>query len=275
MKIHAVQTGSVKIKTRQRKGVGHGPMRMINTLLDREWTEALPIFAWVIEHDDGLLIVDTGETSRTAEPGYFPRWHPFFRFGTQMFVAQEDEIGPSMRRLGLSPDDVRWVVMTHLHTDHAGGLSHFLKAEIIVTRQEYKASQGVAGKLNGYLSHHFPAWFAPRLLDFESKPFADFPQSVRLTEGVHLVATFGHSVGHLSVIVQDGDLSYFFAGDTSYTEGHLLERAIDGVAPDEHAAVQTTNRILAYANANPTVYLPSHDRDSLTRLEARKIISQS
>ena len=82
MKIYAIQTGTVAIKTRQREGVGEGMMRPINTLLDSQWTDFLPIYVWVIEHPEGLIVVDTGETARTAEPGYFPRWHPFFRFGT-------------------------------------------------------------------------------------------------------------------------------------------------------------------------------------------------
>ena len=48
----------------------------LNTLLDREWTEPLPIYAFAIEHPEGVIVVDTGETARVAEPGYFPRWQP-------------------------------------------------------------------------------------------------------------------------------------------------------------------------------------------------------
>jgi glyoxylase-like metal-dependent hydrolase (beta-lactamase superfamily II) len=40
-------------------------------------------------------------------------------------VEPDQEIGPQLERLGIAPGDVRWVVMTHLHTDHAGGLGHF------------------------------------------------------------------------------------------------------------------------------------------------------
>src|SRR5437764_9775747 len=125
MKIHAIQTGDVQVKERQRAGVGAGPTRVLRTMADRRWTERLPILAWVIEHPEGVIVVDTGETARTAERGYFPRWHPFFRFASQISVAPDDEIGPQLRRLGIAPRDVRWVVITHLHTDHAGGLAHF------------------------------------------------------------------------------------------------------------------------------------------------------
>src|SRR6516164_745965 len=65
MKIHAIQTGTVRIKVSQRIGRGRGPMRLVNTLLDRSWTEPLPIYAWAIETAEGVIVVDTGETART------------------------------------------------------------------------------------------------------------------------------------------------------------------------------------------------------------------
>jgi N-acyl homoserine lactone hydrolase len=78
MKIHAIQTGTVALTTSWREGVGHGRRRLLNTLLDRQWTDPLPIYAFAIEHPEGVIVVDTGETARVAEPGYFPRWSPSF-----------------------------------------------------------------------------------------------------------------------------------------------------------------------------------------------------
>jgi hypothetical protein len=83
MRIHALQTGTVAVKSRQPRGVGSGWMRLARTFVDKQWTEPLPVLAWLIEHPDGLIVVDTGETARTAEPGYFPRWHPYFRTGVR------------------------------------------------------------------------------------------------------------------------------------------------------------------------------------------------
>jgi N-acyl homoserine lactone hydrolase len=76
MRIHAIQTGTVAIRRRQRVGAA-GRLRVLKTLTDNEWTEPLPILAWLIEHPEGLILVDTGETARATEPGYFPSWHPY------------------------------------------------------------------------------------------------------------------------------------------------------------------------------------------------------
>ena len=189
-------------------------------------------------------MVDTGETARTAERGYFPIWHPYFRTGVRTVVSPDEEIGPQLQARGLSPQDVRWVVLTHLHTDHVGGLSHFPKAEIIVSRNEFVAASGVMGKLRGYLPQHFPAWFSPRLVDFPNHPFGPFPHSCPLTKtgDVVLVSTEGHSAGHLSVVVQEGERSLFFAGDVSYTQQLMREQVVDGVSPNEFLARQTLRR---------------------------------
>ncbi len=101
MKVHALQTGTVAIKERQRRGVGHGPRRRINTLLDQVWTEPLPIYAWAIEHPEGLIVVDTGETARALEPGYFTRWNPYFRLGVREWVRPEKEEVQRKSRSGI------------------------------------------------------------------------------------------------------------------------------------------------------------------------------
>lgn len=272
MRVHAVETGKVAVRERQREGSGPGPLRLLNTLIDRRWTDRLPIYFWVIEHPEGLIVVDTGETARVGEPGYFPRWHPYFRLGVREWVPQSEEAGPALQRLGLNPSDARWVVMTHLHTDHAGGLGHFPDNEILVSRTDLTNASGKLGQLRGFLPQRWPGWFRPRQLDIPAQPFGPFPESLTLTDAgdVHLVSTPGHTPGHLSVIVEEEDGVLFLAGDTSYTQELMLRGAVDGVSPDVSAAALTLRRIQALCAQRPTVYLPSHDPDSAERLSARR-----
>lgn len=272
MRIHAIQTGTVAIKTKQVNGQGSGALRLLNTMLDHTWTEPLPIYAWVIEHPEGLIVIDTGETARATKPGYFPWWHPYYK-SVREWVRPEEEIGPQLRALGFPPDDVRWVLLTHFHTDHAGGLYHFPKSQILVSQDEYQAARGLQGQLKGYLPQHWPRWFAPTLLDFAPRPFESFTRSYPLTKAgdVHLVATPGHSVGHYSVVVQEDEHALFFAGDTSYTERLMLEQSIDGVTSNIAVYQETSHQILTFLQSTPTVYLPSHDPDALARLATRKV----
>src|SRR3954465_15837039 len=132
MRIHPIQTGTVTVRERQRRGQGHGQARVLRTLFDSRWTEPLPVLAWLVEHPEGLIVVDTGETAAAGRPGHFPRWHPYYRRCVRFQIGPEDEIGPAVEKLGFSPADVRWVVVTHMHTDHAGGLFHFPRSEVVV-----------------------------------------------------------------------------------------------------------------------------------------------
>ena len=274
MNIHAIQTGTVALTTNWREGVGHGRRRLLNTLLDSKWTDPLPIYAFAIEHPEGVIVVDTGETARVTEPGYFPRWSPFFRFAVREQVAPEEEIGPQLQRLGIAPADVRRVVMTHLHTDHAGGLHHFPTNEIVVARREMEYAAGLRGRLRGYVNKSWPAWFSPTVVDLAPVPFGPFPASHSLTAAgdVTLVPAPGHTPGQLAVIVQEGDHSILLAGDSSYTQQAMLHGKVDGVGADERTELLTHRRIREYAATTPTVYLPAHDPESATRLAERRAI---
>jgi glyoxylase-like metal-dependent hydrolase (beta-lactamase superfamily II) len=274
MKIHAIQTGTVALTKSWREGVGHGNRRLLNTLLDREWTEPLPIYAFVIEHPEGVIVVDTGETARAAEPGYFPRWQPFFRFAVREQVEPEQEIGPQLERLGIGRGDVRQVVLTHLHTDHAGGLHHFPNNEVLVSSAESTYAAGLRGRLRGYPSNRLPGWFDPILLDLPPVPYGPFPASLPLTRAgdVTLVPLPGHSPGQIGVLVEEADHTVFLAADSSYTQDAMLRGAVDGVGSDEEAERLTHQRIRSYATANPTVYLVAHDPETGARLAERQLV---
>jgi len=269
--VHAIRTGLVQVRRAQMESRGAGVARIAHMLLDEEWSEWLPIYAWVIEHEEGVIVVDTGETARVHEPGYHPRWHPFFRRATHFSVHPEEEIGPQLRGLGIAARDVRHVVLTHLHTDHAGGLRHFVGGKIWVSQVEYKRASGFGAKVQGYLPHRWPKWWTPEFLRFDARPFGPFAQSMSLTASgdVVVVPTPGHTPDHVSVVVC-GSPSYFLAGDTSYNQKLLLAGKVDGVSPDEEASRQTIKKIVALAKERAMVYLPSHDPEGAERLRNRE-----
>lgn len=272
MKLHAIQTGSVRIKTAQVQGRGHGLCRRLGVFADRDWTGWLPTYAWVIDHPDGVIVVDTGQGTHLLESAR--SLHPYRRWEVMFRIEPGEEIGPQLRAHGIGPRDVKRVVLTHLHIDHDGGLAHFPHSEILVSRGELRTADGWLGRLRGYLPNRWPSWFSPVPLDLADGPFGPFATSRRLTDAgdVVAVATPGHTADHLSVIVEGEAITYMLAGDTSYDEWLMLAGQIDGVCADEAMSRATLRAIRVLAMDRPTVYLPTHDPDSAERLANRRLV---
>ena len=68
MRVYAIQTGQVRIKASQVVGRGHGLKRRLAPLIDSEWSAWLPVFAYAIEHRDGVVLVDSGASAARQKP---------------------------------------------------------------------------------------------------------------------------------------------------------------------------------------------------------------
>jgi glyoxylase-like metal-dependent hydrolase (beta-lactamase superfamily II) len=192
--------------------------------------------AFLVEHPAGICLFDTGQTVRATEPGYFPRWQPFFRLA-RFELGLHEEVQSRLAELGISPGDVRWVVLSHLHTDHAGGIAAFGDSEVLVSRREWERAIGFRGKIRGYLPQHWPG-MEPRLLDLETGGFGPFSGSHDLAGdgSLLIVATPGHTPGHMSLIVRDEDTRTLLGGDLAHTAADLerLHPRIARYCADHH-----------------------------------------
>lgn len=229
-----------------------------------------PVPGVLLECDGGWLLLDTGfNTALIRDPALRRRFYPdpVYR---PVLPGPGEPLEEAMAGAGLDLTDVTAVAVSHLHSDHAGGLKHFA-GRVPVHVQRTELAYGLSG-------HPEPESHAIFRVDFDD-PRIDWRQAegdVEIAPGVTAVLTAGHTPGHQSFVVDlEGGGGFVFAFDAAdLTENIEHERAIGGfigVTPEE--TVEPIRRLKRLAADRGYRLVPGHDPDvwpSLTRELARR-----
>lgn len=168
----------------------------------------------LVETDQGLALIDTG-------PGLADYAHPhgmmrLFQAVTVVRMDPQESAVRQVERLGFRPEDVRHILLTHMHFDHCGGLPDFPRAKVHLHRREYEAFMSGPHYWSdlAYVRRHVahgPDW---ALYDDTGEKWYDF-DAIRLEfePEMYLVPLHGHSRGHCGVAVRAGSGWFFQAGD--------------------------------------------------------------
>lgn len=114
-----------------------------------------PVGFYVIKHPKGNVIFDTGNNDRTiTDPDGW--WGPLAKgFGLKM--TKDDAMAAQLQKIGLTPADIKYVVLGHMHLDHAGNMSQFPNATFVIQNDELKAAWWPD---TGYSIYYIPGDFA-------------------------------------------------------------------------------------------------------------------
>jgi N-acyl homoserine lactone hydrolase len=232
----------------------------------------LPIPAFLVQHPGaGPFLVDTGfHPSVATDPKQSLRIGARIYKGIEM--SGEQAVPAQLRARGIDPVAIRLVVMTHMHLDHASGISEFPDATFVLSEPEWEAATD-GGQLRGYVKRQFNYAFDYRTLDFESgqaDSFASFGRSLDLfgDESVRLVFTPGHTHGHMSLVLRLAAREALIAGDAIYTLKTLRDSHLPAVMADEHLFRRSLKEIQLYAEATPSALIvPGHDWEAWQGLD--------
>jgi len=217
---------------------------------------AIPTMTCLIDHPDGLLLYDTG-------------WSSPERCGRTWSIPEEEHILNSLARIGIVPSDIKYVVCSHLHLDHAGGLEHFKHSEIIVSDVEFTnvMKQYALNKIvHPWVSADIEAWIRAGLqwrLIGEEKEILPFLKGVSL-----LSFGSGHSFGMLGLLVElprTGNV--ILTSDAIYCQENVGPPVrLPGVIQDPEGYVNTMSRILALAEDYRAQLWYGHDMEQFKSL---------
>jgi N-acyl homoserine lactone hydrolase len=264
VKIHLVSTGAVSVKTKFREATKRGLLAMLDFILDKKFTEWMPIWVLIIEHPEGVFVIDTGENANVSDPGYFKSSGIFANwFDTTQFkfkVDRNEEIGPQLDQLNIPSDKIKAVVLTHLHLDHIDGLKYFPTTPIIVSRKEWERPFGDLPKL-------YPSWFKPTRVDLDERyDVFEHAHYLTATKDLVLIETPGHTYHHCSVLLTTDQCCVFFAADICYTQNQVNEEKYSGTNASHKMAKDTYDKVKGFTKNNKLVFIPSHDAGASERL---------
>jgi N-acyl homoserine lactone hydrolase len=234
----------------------------------------IPIVSFLVEHPGaGPVLIDTG---LHPSCGIDPKQN-FGRAGALAFRGMK--LGPkgTVRAQLLERDidarDVKLVVMTHLHVDHASAMSEFPNATFVFSKREWEAATEHRNWQHGYYTRQFDHGFDYRTLDFEqadSDSYATFGRSFDvLGDGsIRAVYTPGHTHGHMSVVLRlDGGREALVAGDAIYTRYQLESGHLPYRIEDVHFYKRSLKEIELYVQTKPdALVIPGHDMEEWKKL---------
>jgi len=218
-----------------------------NARFPRHWLSGQ--LCLLIESNDGLVLVDTGLGTRDylAPPGILQ----IFKVVTLVPLNSEEAAVRQIVKQGYQPEDVRHIVLTHMHFDHAGGLPDFPRAKVHVNRREYEAIKSgkfrrwVDGGYNRRILDHGPDF---ELYDKTGEKWYDFDAvRLRLEPEMYLLPLYGHTAGHCGVAVKDGDGWLLHVGDAASFAPDAPEWLVKFVLGSHQP------RLIAFAEAHPEV----------------------
>lgn len=267
LRLHVFNTGWVSLQEKDLYLGGGSALR------------TLPVLCFVIEHPRGLLVFDTGLNAAFAtHPSQYVapfgnQWLPFHSSPGMNLSAQ-------MRAKGLPPEEVTYVVLSHLHYDHSGDLRAFPQARLVVTREEWRAAQALFKRSRGYLGKDY-AGLAFTLLDF---PPYSAEASNRALEGNYgldmlddgsliLLPTFGHTYGHQSLLLFLPHGLVLLAGDAVYVREGYSTPAAQPHADAPESAWRSTIVLRILAKEDPqAIIVPTHDDRMLRGLHRPDVV---
>lgn len=250
-----------------------GRLRALGFGVPRETWVRVPVQAFLVEHPGaGAMLIDTGFHASVAAA---PR-ESLGRLGSLIFrnveMTAAQAVPAQLRALGRTPADIGTVVMTHLHLDHASGVSEFPGATFVLSSREWEAATE-QGQLHGYVKRQFDHAFDWRTIDFEGDHavgHATFGRTVDLfgDGSVRLLFTPGHTHGHLSVLLRLRERDALVCADAAFTLRTLRESHPPEKLEDAHRWRRSLRELQLYLREHPdTLAIPGHDLRAFEALE--------
>jgi glyoxylase-like metal-dependent hydrolase (beta-lactamase superfamily II) len=248
---------------------------------DRQEVDCHSIVALLGHPQHGWLLWDAGYAPHMlTATAHFP--YSLYRLATPLRLRPELAVAAQLPRLGLSPADMRTIVLSHFHADHLAGLRDFPTSRFVALRAAYASVAGLRGLpalRRAFVPGLLPRDFRARLTLLDALTGLELPALGHTHDlygdgSIRLVALPGHARGQLGLLAATTQGPILFAADSCWLARSIRENRapsrIGGLIADDFTAQAATIAALhAFAQARPDVLIiPSHCPETFARLFA-------
>jgi glyoxylase-like metal-dependent hydrolase (beta-lactamase superfamily II) len=218
-----------------------------------KWT-SIPVYCVFIDSPNGKILYDTGPHPN-AMNGYWPQnlrsIFPYFYSDKQLLVKQ-------LELIGTSPEEIKTVILSHLHLDHAGNSHLFRHAEVYVHRKDYEYGRHLVDSSSNPADH---GAYVKADLDIPANKLHLIDGETRLADGIELISLPGHTPGILGLVVHlDKEGTLIFPSDALYTrENYGPPTKMSGIVYDSIAFRESIEKIRDLEKRHNAKIMFSHD----------------
>ena len=230
----------------------------------------IPVSMWILKHPKGVVVIDSGNNVAISDGT--DNCKKYWSAGNCDFLKpsqkRSDVIDMQLKKLGLSVSDVKVLITSHTHLDHAGNMGMFPKAVHVVQKKEMyqgwwpEKFQGrevngsfVLADINAARDYNYLE------LDGDYDLFGDGT--------VQVISTPGHTIGHQSVKVKLPKAGTFIISQDAIWMQENLDGYVAGLNFSVQAYTSTVNKLKMMADLEGAKILMAHDAPQFGKMGDR------
>ena len=222
----------------------------------------LPVMSFLIDTGDGYILYDTG-SNPDAMNGY---WQNTMQEVSPLFQTDDQILENQLAKCGVKPEEIKTVVLSHMHLDHAGNMQLFPHADVYVPEKDYK--NGLAAVFMNPDREMHGGYIKGDMVRPAKYHLVSSDDDFELAPGVEVVNLPGHTEALLGLVVHLDSQTIVLPQDAIYTaEIYGPPAKLSGFMFDSVSFQKSVEKVRRLVKKYDAKLIPAHDWEFFQTLD--------